>query len=564
VATILIKLSKDRTRYGELKLEDNRGALIYGPIEIVGRSSDSAARKHGNDSRCSILRFGDTPTGTYRVSGILDSGKGTIYDPVGYGPNGLIVLTAVSGDAAFAEANGRFHIFIQGGAKAKNGKLRSTNGCLRLSDADQKSLISRIRHLNDIFCHCSEAEYGDEEGNGPVFVDDSYEEADPPHLGDLSYRRSLGGKNFSRRGILRMGATTAGVVAIRQALPLLGSNISWIALGPPEAIAQDYNSPAPSESPSVPLQPFPQNSAVPAPEQSAVPAPEQSAVPSPEESAVPSPEESAVPSPEPSESATPELSPVSSPEPTPMGAPAMVHRGPAASTPSPIVRYRLRILIRAFIPSAHPVNPGYIIGIPGLANTYVIKSPLFLVDNSCFMTDNRSFSSDVNASSRMTTEFVLLISDTNVIVDRVSGRDIQRTDPTRKVSCQTGVDLVPPQRASTSHMSIGHPFLSGDLVQIYVDGRGSNPLAMPWLPTTPSVGAPDIQYGGSFLFNTTERSLKFTCSVKTFPAYEAYAQLNDGPVVVLFQRTPTVSTVGGLIDFGTGFRLESVVGGVRL
>jgi hypothetical protein len=581
VVSILIRLNPDRNSYGELSLEDDTGQLIFGPLEVAARASDRAARDHHNEGRHPLLTYGDTPTGIYRVNGIIKSGSGTVYDAGQYGPYGLIVMTAIHGNAALAEANGRFQFFIQGGAKGRNGKLRSTNGCLRLSDTDQKRLIARIRGLDDIYCHCSEEDVASVASvaiDGVIFVDDSYDEGDPPHLAKTFYEGSLQ-KQYSRRGALKIGAATIGAVAMKQALSLMSANVSWFELAPSEAVAQDYGSPAPVETPSTNLQPFPQNSAVPGPEQSAVPGPEQSAVPGPEQSAVPGPEQSAVPGPEqsavpgpeqsaapsPEESAvpSPEESAVPSSESTPIGAPPVVQRAPAASATSQIVRYKLRLIIRAFIPSAHPLNPGYIIAIPGLVNTYAIKSPIFL-DSSCFMTDNRSFSDDINASSRMTTEFVLLISNTNVMVDRASGREIQRTDPTRKVNCQTGVDLVSPQRASTSHMSIGHPFLSGDLVQIYVDGRGSNPLAMPWLPTTPSIGAPDIQYGGSFIFNTTDRSLKFTGSVKSFPAYEAYAQINDGPVTTLFQRSPTVSTVSGLIDFGTGFRLERIDVTVRL
>jgi hypothetical protein len=220
---------------------------------------------------------------------------------------------------------------------------------------------------------------------------------------------------------------------------------------------------------------------------------------------------------------------------------------------------RVRIHIRAFIPSEHPGNPGYVRPIPAQAGQFAIPAPRVVPptctpavtgDSSCFLTDHRVFNNNPNASARAVTEFILVIDGNTVTVERADGREVQRTMPTHKVNCNTGNDLVPSQTASTANMHIGTPAIAAGIVQIVVDGRASNPLVTP---------SPDVQYGGTFTFNTQTNTLRFVGSTKVFPAYEAYAQLNDGPIVTLFQSAPGPnSTVCDLIDFGSGLQLRSV------
>jgi hypothetical protein len=216
---------------------------------------------------------------------------------------------------------------------------------------------------------------------------------------------------------------------------------------------------------------------------------------------------------------------------------------------------RLHIYIRAFIPNQHPGNPGYVRSVPGQAGLFVIPSPL-PGDTSCFLTDNRMFSNNVNESSRALTEFVLVISDNTVTIEKAEGREIQRTGPTHRVDCQTGSDLVPSQTASTSNMHIGAPAIANGIVQVAVDGRANNPLVIP---------SPDIKYSGTFTFDLQKNTLRFQGSTGIFPAYESYAQMNGGPIVTLFQNLPAKnSTAVDLIDFGTGIKLQSVDNTVTL
>lgn len=241
---IVVRLQPDRTRCGGLTIHDGRGRVVCGPFAVAGRASDAPAAAHNNPQRSSLFCYGDTPAGIYRVVRILSSGPATGFDPRQYGPNGVIVLDAVSGDAALAEANGRFHIFIQGGAIGRGGRLRSTNGCLRLFDADLKKLLERIRTLGPISCECIED--APAEIKRTVLVDDSYDEGDPPALLDgRPAASSFAGRQYSRRKVIAVGAATVGSLALGGVFFGRDGAVNWVALGPPDAVAQDYGNPPP-------------------------------------------------------------------------------------------------------------------------------------------------------------------------------------------------------------------------------------------------------------------------------------------------------------------------------
>ena len=199
---IVIHLPRERDFAGTLALVNDQGETVAGPFAVCGRASDRAAAAHGNPGRLTTMPYGDTPLGTYRMRQILPSGRGTTYGDKEYGPHGVVVLDAVSGDAALAEAAGRFHIFIQGGVSGPQKRLLATNGCLRLSDADQKRLVRAISDQLSVTCDCSEAPLP--AGASPIVFGD-YNEGDPPPLSSVktwpskaSNQPSLGRRNFLR------------------------------------------------------------------------------------------------------------------------------------------------------------------------------------------------------------------------------------------------------------------------------------------------------------------------------------------------------------------------------
>jgi len=89
---------------------------------------------------------GNTPTGDY-VSPELVSTVG--WDRDSYGPWGAIRLKAVAGEGLLAERLGREGLLIHGGSDGQFDGFRSTLGCLRLHNADMRTLIGIISGAGD-------------------------------------------------------------------------------------------------------------------------------------------------------------------------------------------------------------------------------------------------------------------------------------------------------------------------------------------------------------------------------------------------------------------------------
>lgn len=231
MSKILVKLPVDRNYTGVLQLENDRGRVLAGPFPVCARSNDQAAAEHGNPSRNSLLPYGDTPLGTYKVSHLLSTGEGTSYRMDRYGPHGAAVLLPVDGDAALAEANGRFTCLIHGGVLSEDKQLLATTGCMRLSNRDQKKLMASLRKLDDVICLCVEA--FPERGAQLVAVDFDYDEPDPPLLHSVTDSRGIAPTpiNYTRREFVkRAGAAAFG----------LGIGATLWRYATPSAYAQGY------------------------------------------------------------------------------------------------------------------------------------------------------------------------------------------------------------------------------------------------------------------------------------------------------------------------------------
>ena len=144
---IFVRLPMDRDYAGLLEVQTPGGTRIAGPYEVCGRADDQIARDNRNPERDPLLPFGDIPYGEYWVAGIVASGAGTKYGSEEYGSAGVVVLEPRNGDAALADANGRFRFLIHGGKSAAGGGLRPTDGSLRLSNRDQQDLVGVLRRL---------------------------------------------------------------------------------------------------------------------------------------------------------------------------------------------------------------------------------------------------------------------------------------------------------------------------------------------------------------------------------------------------------------------------------
>jgi hypothetical protein len=151
---IIVRLPDDRDYAGQICIENSAGQRLAGPFPVCGRADDKLARENQNPGRDPLLPFGDLPLGEYQLRQIIGSGTGTPYPGGEFGAAGIILLQPKAGDAALADANGRFGFFIQGGALSRDGRLRPTDGSLRLSNRHQRKLINVLRRGNGVDCQC--------------------------------------------------------------------------------------------------------------------------------------------------------------------------------------------------------------------------------------------------------------------------------------------------------------------------------------------------------------------------------------------------------------------------
>jgi hypothetical protein len=131
---ILVTLPKDRARYGRICVETD-GETLLGPFPCLGKGGRSKGAK-SSDWR---VRGNDTPTGEYH-------GETARWEPANvYGPNPVIRLDPVDGNALEAEKLGRSGLAIHGGRD--QATLWSTEGCVRVFDRDMAQIIALLnRH----------------------------------------------------------------------------------------------------------------------------------------------------------------------------------------------------------------------------------------------------------------------------------------------------------------------------------------------------------------------------------------------------------------------------------
>jgi hypothetical protein len=202
-----VELPVDRDKSGRLIVIDERDRTVLGPFAVAGRSSSKLASANKNPARDPRFRFGDTPTGDYEVRHILKSGKGTLFPAAEFGPHSVVVLEGVSGDAATAEANGRFHFLIQGGKTSASDRLRATAGSLRLANDDLRALVALLRQ-DDGQVTCNIRERAGNVAASSVDDDSAVDYQDPMALG-AALQVALSGRSLSRREAILSGSAGA-------------------------------------------------------------------------------------------------------------------------------------------------------------------------------------------------------------------------------------------------------------------------------------------------------------------------------------------------------------------
>lgn len=150
-------LTKDRMT-GRMYVYDRHGYPLA-MFPCLGRADNITASVKGNPARTATKPYGDTPTGSWRVTpGKPQENTAT------YGAGPVFIMEPLSGEAVQAYRNGRSGIWIHGGALNTAGSLRPTFGCLRLHEGS----IQLIRDLSKLYGNPVEVEVTEVETLGEV------------------------------------------------------------------------------------------------------------------------------------------------------------------------------------------------------------------------------------------------------------------------------------------------------------------------------------------------------------------------------------------------------------
>lgn len=164
-----------------------------------------------------------------------------------------------------------------------------------------------------------------------------------------------------------------------------------------------------------------------------------------------------------------------------------------------------------------------------------------LQTTDCYLTDQRSFDNYIHAQSRMHSEFRIDFSGPEPRMTEYHNCDL-----TTEVDCEDG-DCECKKKGDESRMA----FIlikqdGGKRAIVEMKCAASNPCA----PTSRYFG--NIGYSGRITMDAAARTVEFDGCIDQFPAFEAYATINDQAGVALFRLPPprgkTVMNLAGTED----------------
>jgi hypothetical protein len=150
--------------------------------------------------------------------------------------------------------------------------------------------------------------------------------------------------------------------------------------------------------------------------------------------------------------------------------------------------------------------------------------------SDCYLTDQRSFSNDIHAKSRMHSEFRLDFAQSAVKMTQW-----HNCDWTTECDCEDGTVECYKQGKTdrmTFRLKLGAGASASAPVVVEMTCSACNPCA----PSSRWFG--DIDYEGTITVDRTARTVLIDAKIDSFPAFEAYATINDGAGVPIFQMPP--------------------------
>lgn len=226
----------------------------------------------------------------------------------------------------------------------------------------------------------------------------------------------------------------------------------------------------------------------------------------------------------------------------------------------------MKFWINAFI----PLNViGYTKPIPGHPGKTMIPGPGINPLSDCYHTDQRDFSNKIHASSRMHAEAKVDFSGGGQALTQW-----HNCDETIECDCEDGEEecnkkgktnnmnfkISPSVSSSPKPGFLPSPVVpvSSPIVTLEMKCAAHNPCA----PSSTLGG--DIDCEGKIYMDRSARRIECDIKIDAFPAFEAYATINDGAGVMMFQIAPpfgnTVMNLPGPATRAVQVRLEDLDG----
>ncbi len=145
-----------------------------------------------------------------------------------------------------------------------------------------------------------------------------------------------------------------------------------------------------------------------------------------------------------------------------------------------------------------------------------------------YLTDQRGFSSDKAASARATIPVNINLGG---LVPLATG--ISFSDETFEI--EVGREVVSCSRLATRWVKptvVGTAVRTGEVITVPIEAEPANPCS----PVSEVIGKVDVR--GVIKIDLYRMSIEFDGMIAPVPAYEMYAQADNGPVVTLFQCEP--------------------------
>jgi len=222
---------------------------------------------------------------------------------------------------------------------------------------------------------------------------------------------------------------------------------------------------------------------------------------------------------------------------------------------------KVDVWLRAFIGDRHPEIPNYIRRADN--GTYVIDAPklplprtlpLGALTGTCFSTDSRNFSPDLNASARVGAYLRIIVEGRNISLSKIDAQPNVVVGATHNVDCKTGGELHPARTAPASDLRISE-VRRLEFARIFsVRASSANPFYSLFGIST----VPRIDFEVLFQYDVALRKIKLTGTYGYFPWFEAYYQVDGGPIQTIIKAQPHGdSTATSLFDAGTGFNMRN-------